>query len=469
MSRRPPPRGRSQAQSQRNRSRRNKPHRSTPIGPPLTLDITALGHDGRGISKHEGKVVFVAGALPGEQVEARVVQESSRFSEAQLVEVITPSEQRISPACSHFGQCGGCQLQHLAAPDQLQAKQQVVLDQLRRFASLVPEQLADPITAEAFGYRARARLGVSFNKLGEVTLGFRRAGDKQLVALVQCPVLQPSLQAVLAPLAQWLEQFNARAVSHVELVASTPCTLVLRLIRPLAAPALEALQNLADQNHWQVFLQPERDNKALTQISGTSVDPRLYYQLASARTQSSPLRVGYHPTDFTQVNPSLNAKMVAQVMDWLALRANERLWDLFCGVGNFTLPAAQYAASVVGVEAIEAMVVRCRENARANQLDNIEFVAADLTQSSIDRLVQKVGRPDAILLDPPRDGAREVCEQLGTLKRARIVYVSCNPATFARDARILVDQGYRLQRFGVMEMFPQTSHLETMALLSKGC
>ncbi|WP_339615569.1 23S rRNA (uracil(1939)-C(5))-methyltransferase RlmD [uncultured Gilvimarinus sp.] len=458
MSRRAPHRGR----------QRPKTKRQAPAGPPLELDIIRLSHDGRGIGTHQGKTVFVSGALPGERVIAKLQQEFGRYSEAQVLELLSHSEQRQAPVCVHFGQCGGCQLQHMDAAEQLAAKQQGVLDQLRRFANVVPEQMAVPLTAQVLGYRARARLGVQFNKAGKVALGFRRAGDKQLVALSQCPVLQPSLQSVLAPLAAWLERFNVLAVTHVELVATELCTLVIRLIRPLAHDASEALMTLADECGWQVLLQPGSDKKALTTVGGESVDPRLHYTLTAAPGAKKALTIGFHPTDFTQVNPAINQKMVTQVLEWLGLSAGERLWDLFCGVGNFSLPAAQCAAQVIGVEAVEAMVARARENAAANHIANIEFLAADLSQSSIDRLVQKAGRPDAIVLDPPRDGARDICEQLGKLKRARIVYVSCNPATFARDARILVDQGYRLQRFGVMEMFPQTSHLETMALLIKG-
>lgn len=459
----------SQFTQQRAKSKsKPKPKRQTPLGPPFELDIIRLSHDGRGIGTHQGKTVFVSEALPGERVVAKLQQEFGRYSEAQVLELLTRSEQRQASTCVHFGQCGGCQLQHMSNRDQLEAKQQGVLDQLRRFANLVPNNVSEPLTAQALGYRARARLGVQFAKTGEVTLGFRRAGDKQLVALSECPVLLPVLQSALAPLAHWLAHFKALAVTHIELVAAgDQCTQVLRVTRSLPDDARQALSTLADEHNWQVFLQPSSDKKALTNLNNEPVDPRLYYQLAAGAPTQKPLTVGFHPTDFTQVNPALNVKMVTQVIDWLGLSVDEHVWDLFCGVGNFSLPAAQVAGRVVGVEAIDAMVARGRENAAANDLTNIDFFAADLTQSSIDKLIQKAGRPDAILLDPPRDGAREICEQLGTLKRARVLYVSCNPATFARDARILVDKGYKLQRFGVMEMFPQTSHLETMALLVK--
>jgi 23S rRNA (uracil1939-C5)-methyltransferase len=430
--------------------------------------ITALDHAGRGIAKHEGKTIFVAGALPGERAEVRLTRQSSRFSEARLLQLLTRSERRQDPQCRHFGQCGGCQLQHMSSADQLAAKQQSVLDQLRRFANLKPEQLAEPLVAGEFGYRARARLGVQFNKHQALTLGFRRGGDKQLVALAECPVLQPPLQAVLAPLRHWLEHYRLTVVTHVELVATAAhCALVIRLVRPLPREASKALETLAQQHNWQVFLQPSSDKKALTNVAGQAVDPRLHYTLNAPHKGHNAVRIGFHPTDFTQVNTALNAKMVSQVISWLELSAEQRLWDLFCGVGNFSLPAAQVAGHVVGVEALEAMVARARENAAANGLHNLDFLAADLSQATMAQLLGKAGKPDAILLDPPRDGARAICQQLAELKRARIVYVSCNPATFARDARILVDGGYRLQRFGVMEMFAQTAHLETMALLVK--
>jgi len=454
MSRRAPQRGR----------QRSTPKRAA-LGPPFELDIDGLSHDGRGIGKHQGKTVFVSGALPGERALVKLQRESSRYSEGQVLQLLNASEQRQTPVCVHFGQCGGCQLQHLSAADQLLAKQQGVLDQLRRFAGLVPAQLEPALTANELGYRARARLGVQFNKVAEVTLGFRRAGDKQLVSLRQCPVLQPSLQATLAPLTQWLGHYKVLAVSHIELVATAHCTLVFRLTRALPSAARDALAELAKRQQWQVFLQSSSDKKALTDLTDQPVDPRLSYPLTLAGQK--PLSIAFHPTDFTQVNPELNQKMVAQVIDWLALTGQECLWDLFCGVGNFSLPAAQRAKRVVAIEAVTAMVARGRENAAANGLVNIDFIAADLSQSSIDKLMQTAGRPDAVLLDPPRDGAREVCQQLGKLKRTRILYVSCNPATFARDARILVDQGYRLERFAVMEMFAQTSHLETMALFIK--
>lgn len=439
--------------------------RRTPSFTPRELVITPHGtsHDGRAIGKMDGKTVFIAGALAGETVRARLTAEQSRFAEARTLEVIESAPERVSPQCKHFGVCGGCQLQFMSLEHQLVVKQQAVVDQLRRAQVEAPAELAQPLTGSDYGYRARARLAVKFDRLGEVTLGFRQFRDKQLVDLHQCPILKPELERLIAPLRRWLQEHQLQAVTHIDLACDDEgATCVLRHLRPLPEVALSDLAEWAQTHEVRVWLQGDKDPHLLRDIHGLRVDPRLSFALPETR-----LSLAHHPSDFTQVNPVINRQMIAQALDWLALEPGQVAVDCFCGIGNFTLPLAACGVRAIGLEAVESMVVRGRENAAANGLENAEFIARDLTQISLKQLLSQTGSVDAFLLDPPRAGAPQVCEQLAETDLTRVLYVSCNPATLARDAKQLVDGGFALTRLGVMEMFPQTSHIETMALFER--
>lgn len=427
--------------------------------------IDRMSHDGRGISEWKGKILFVDGALTGERVTARLLEEHTRYSESRIDEVLAASPYRQTPPCVHFAQCGGCQLQHLSAEHQLILKQDAVLEQLERWGGVIPKHIAPPIISAAEGYRRTARMGVWYEDNGEITLGFRKRNSKQLVHVDQCIVLAPALNSLLLPLKTWLSEMGSvKAVTHIELIDSDQgAAVVLRHTKKLDDPDLIQLNLLAQTHGFTAWLQGS-EKSGLQNCAGVSCEPRLAYQL-----QAFGIELGFHPQDFTQVNPAVNAKMVAQAITWLALKGDEHVLDLFCGIGNFTLPLARHCAQVFGMEAEESMVERGRENAMRSHITNATFMAADLVKTSENRLYQTCGKIDAILLDPPRDGAKEIVAvisefKLPQLKPKRIVYVSCNPATLARDAKVLVEAGYELDTLGVMDMFPHTAHIESMAL-----
>lgn len=420
--------------------------------------VDRLGHDGRGIASWNGKTLFIKGALPGERVSARLVRDHSRYAEARIDKLLEPSPERVAAPCPHFASCGGCQLQHLPVNQQLAFKQKAVLDQLELWGGVKPKRVLPPITSSDSGYRRCARLGVSYGD--SVVLGFRQQNSHQLVDIDTCLVLAPGLQRLIQPLKAWLAGLeSAGAVTHIELLETTDCAaVILRHPEPLTAADLAGLAVLAGELGIRIWLQPGEAND-LRDVDGQPVNPRLSYALSEFN-----LSLRFHPQDFIQVNPEVNARMVAQAIDLLALKGNERVLDLFCGIGNFTLPLARRCAQVIGIEAVDSMVVRGRENAAAEGITNAEFIAADLLKLSEHRLQQTCGKVDAVLLDPPRDGAKEIISKLGQLSPKRIVYVSCNPATLARDARVLAEAGYQLDSVGVLDMFPHTSHVESMAV-----
>lgn len=422
--------------------------------------IDRLSHDGRGVAQWQGKTLFVADALAGERITARFVSEHGRYAEAVVDEVLEAAAERVAPPCPHYRLCGGCQLQHMPETQQILLKQDALLEQMQRWGGLRPRRILPPIQSAVSGYRSRARLGVWYEPDGSVTLGFRQRQSKQLTAVEACLVLVPTLNNLLAPLQAWLGGLEATAaVTHIELIDSAKtAAVIVRHVKPLTARDRELLKHVAEAQHCQIWLQGDK-GASLSTIDGVSCDPRLDYDLPDFS-----LRMAFHPQDFIQVNPTVNRLMVNQALNLLNLTGTERVLDLFCGIGNFTLPLAQRSAEVIGIEAVEAMVARGRENAGHNGLQNTTFMAADLSKLSINQLNQRCGRIDAVLLDPPRDGAREVVANVGQLAAKSIVYVSCNPATLARDAKILAASGYQLDSLGVLDMFPHTAHVESMAL-----
>lgn len=444
--------------SGRNRQRSSK---GRPLDQTLPdLAIERISHDGRGIGHWQGKTLFVEGALPGETVTARLLREQARFGEAVAETIAQPAPERASAPCIHYDRCGGCQLQHIATDHQLVVKETAVLEQLQRWAGLAPRERLAPIQSASSGYRGRARLGVWYERDGSVTLGFRQRRRRELTPIDRCVVLEPILERLLTPLHQWLRALHSRgAITHVELIAAAEgAAVVLRQVKPLAESDRSALADLARTQECRVWLQDTGDGP-LKDASGQACDPRLSYHLPHQE-----LTLGFHPGDFTQVNQPVNRLMVARALDLLQLSSEDRVLDLFCGIGNFTLALARHCGQVVGVEAAESMVARGRENAARAGLENVQFIAADLARLSGRELRRRCGRISALLLDPPREGAREILEAIGQLGPNRVVYVSCNPATLARDAGILAENGYRLQSLGVLDMFPHTAHVESMAL-----
>ena len=431
--------------------------------------IDRLSHDGRGVASLDGKTVFIDGALVGEKVTARLVEDHARFIDARIDQLIDSSPERVAPPCEHFARCGGCQLQYMQPSAQMEMKQKAVLEQLQRWGGVVPKQILPAISVGDRAYRTRARLGVWYETDGSVTLGFRQRYSNDITPVNQCVVLVPELNALLAPLHNWLTELCAvKAVTHIELVkGQREIAIVLRHTKKLAEADLAALAQLAIVTGSRIWLEPN-GNLGLTDLAGQPCDPRLTYSVEG-------LELGFHPQDFTQVNPQVNQQMIAQALELLALKPNDRVLDLFCGIGNFTLPIAQHCGEVVGIEAVESMVLRGRENAERLNISNATFVAAnlaDMTHTQLQRLcgANKEQGIAAILLDPPRDGAKDIIAsilRLGADKQLspkRIVYVSCNPATLARDSVLLAEAGYHLDKLGVLDMFPHTSHVESMAL-----
>ncbi|SFB90425.1 23S rRNA (uracil1939-C5)-methyltransferase [Marinospirillum celere] len=423
---------------------------------PHALQVLRLSHEGRGVARtNEGKTVFIEGALPGEWVTYKVRKTLSRYDEAVIDQLLQASPQRQEAFCPHYVSCGGCQLQHLQQDAQLAFKQQLVAELLE-----YPEaDMAAPLTASPFGYRRKARLGIKWRKDGRLLLGFREKNSAFVTATPECKVLMPELQALLPLLYEFLPKLEGRKhLGHLELIqGDQQLGLVVRLLRPWArmSPVDRRLwKNWAEKQQLQLVFQEDQGWVVLDEEAG---QPAFSYTLKDLDLEFS---VG----DFVQVNPEINRQMVDQAMQWLDLKGDERVLDLFCGFGNFSLPLAQKAAQVLAVEGQQEQVARGEHNAERNHLAaKLNFLAADLNQP----LKQQpfIDQPwDLVLLDPPRAGADHLCKEIQLLGANKLLYVSCDPNTLARDTKTLQSQGYRLKHLGIMDMFPQTSHVETMAL-----
>jgi len=428
---------------------------------PFEIDISSLSHDGRGLARPAGKTLFIEGALPGERVRARYTQQKSKFDEARTLEVLSASPERTEPRCPHFKQCGGCQLQHLSASAQIHHKQQQALDQLRRIGGITPETILPPLEAQHWHYRRRARLGLCKDKRsGKISVGFRQHQSNQLVAIDQCPILDQRGDQLITPLNRLLNQLQQPlAISHIEIcLGDSTAALVLRHPKPLVEADQQALQTLASSQGFDLYLQPGTPQT----LKSVSNSPNLSLSYALPE-----LNMQFQPQDFTQINPEINRLMIQRALQLLQPGPDDRILDLFCGLGNFTLPLARQAKEVVGIEALESMVERGRANAVLNQIDNVKFYAADLSQPVTGEAWFGSGF-NKILLDPPRAGALELLDPLVKLDAQQLLYISCDPATLARDAGELVKRGYRLTHWGVMNMFPHTTHVESIALFEKG-
>ncbi|KRW59652.1 23S rRNA (uracil(1939)-C(5))-methyltransferase RlmD [Pseudomonas sp. TTU2014-080ASC] len=425
-----------------------------PVGKKLKLQIERQANDGRGIGFNEGRTWFVSGALTGEQVEARVLSARGKIVEARTERVLTASEQRRAEACVHARVCGGCSLQHMPHVDQVALKQSMLAEQLTRLADIQPMQWAAPLAGPELGYRRRARIAVRWdNAARHLAVGFRAAASQDIIDIDQCPVLVQPLQPILQALPDVLRGLEKpQAIGHVELFSGDSTAVLVRHTATLSEADLEHLHGFCLQQKAQLWLQGKDEPQPYV------ADQQLNYRLEQYN-----LALAYRPGDFVQVNQPVNDLMIAQALDWLAPQAHERLLDLFCGLGNFALPLAQRVRELVAVEGVDAMVQRAAQNAKTNGLNNAHFYQADLS-NPLDKADWAKGGFDAVLLDPPRDGALQVVQQIGSLGAQRVLYVSCNPATLARDSAELRAQGYRLERAGILDMFPQTAHVEAMAL-----
>ncbi len=443
----------------------------------VTLSIGNLSHEGRGValydaknsddvSKH-GKKVFVRFALPQEIVTAKITRTHKRYEEADTQQVIANvSPYRVAPICRHFGSCGGCALQHMDVEQQLSFKQQVLQSHLQHFAVIQPLHWLEPIRSTQTDYRRRARLGVRFReKQQQLVLGFREAKSNYLVDIEECPILDRRVSSHLTALKDCLYNLdNKQAITHIEFaLGDQDVALLIRHVTKFNSQDIEKLLNFSKKMAWQLYLMPDR-NQTLKRLDMEGGTMRLSYTLAAFD-----LDLAFSPLDFTQVNANVNQSMVELACQLLNLQQGESVLDLFCGLGNFSFALARCVGKegrVVAVEGVEDMVRRGEENAQRNHIDNVKFYAQDLTQdfSNQEWAIQGF---DAILIDPPRTGAEQVMHYVASFAVKRLVYVSCDPATLARDAGILIQHGYRLTQAGVMDMFTHTEHVESIALFEK--
>ena len=428
---------------------------------PQQVTIEAMSHEGRGIAHVNGKTVFVFGALLGETVLMQVVKTHRKFDQATTLEVIEASPERIQPRCDAFEICGGCSLQHLDNEDQVTLKQNAVLEMMQH-AGLEADELIPPLRGDAWGYRDKARLGIKYvPKKGRVLVGFRERNTPFIADMRRCEVLHPDVGHRLEALSELIGRLDARAqIPQIEVAADDDrVQLVFRHLQPLGARDLELLTEFAREQGYQVMLQP----------GGPESVHCLYpeqQQLWLRPEGADGPAIGFNALDFVQVNRKINRQMVAQAMDLLALEPGDEALDLFCGLGNFTLPMANRCRAVTGVEGDQAMLTRARASALANAIDNTEYHCVDLTKPDPDDAWMR-RRYDCLLLDPPRSGALEMVQSIDRFGARRIVYVSCQPSSLVRDAAIICERGYRLSRLGVMDMFPQTAHIEAMAVFER--
>ncbi|HHB1721012.1 TPA: 23S rRNA (uracil(1939)-C(5))-methyltransferase RlmD [Klebsiella aerogenes] len=415
----------------------------------ITVTVNDLDPFGQGVARHQGKALFIPGLLPQEQAEVVLVEDKKQYARAQVKRRLNDSPQRVAPRCPHFGVCGGCQQQHASIELQQQSKRAAL-------SRLMKRDVDDIIAAEPWGYRRRARLSLNYQpKTQQLQMGFRKANSSEIIDVVQCPVLVPQLEALLPAVRECLTSLQSqRQLGRVELVqADNGPLMVLRHTAALTAADKEKLERFSQTHGLSLYLAPQ--SEILEHIRG---DEPWY--------TSDGLRLVFSPRDFIQVNDGVNQKMVRTALAWLDIQPQDRVLDLFCGMGNFTLPLAKVAASVVGVEGVPALVAKGRENAALNELQNVTFFHENLEEDVTRQAWAKHGF-DKILLDPARAGAPGVMAHIIKLAPRRMVYVSCNPATLARDSEALLQAGYRIQRLAMLDMFPHTGHLESIVLFER--
>ncbi len=441
------------------------------------IEIDALDMDARGVGRtvnedgEPGKVIFVEGALPGERVSYSSYRKKPSFEQAQVVKVLREAVIRTKPKCQFFGTCGGCSMQHLDVRAQIAVKQRVLEDNLQHLAKLRAETMFRPIHGPSWGYRYRARLTVRHvEKKGGVLVGFHERKSSYVADMTSCEVLPPHVSGMLVPLRHLVAGLSIRdRMPQIELAVGSDVTaLVLRILEPLTEADEALLRAFADEHNVQFWLQPKGPD---TVYPFYPLDRELAYTLPEFD-----IRMPFKPTDFTQVNHQINRVLVSRALSLLAAERTDRVLDLFCGIGNFTLPLARVSREVVGIEGSEALTARALENAKANGVDgHTSFACRNLFEVTADDM-RALGRFDKFLIDPPREGALAVSKALADIAQSgddailpkRIVYVSCNPATLARDAGLLVHEaGYRMKGAGVVNMFPHTSHVESIALFER--
>ena len=428
-----------------------------------TTLVHSLSHDGRGIATINNKTTFISGALPNETVAYHITQKRSHYNEAKMLELLQASPERATPPCQYFGLCGGCGMQHMSVQTQMELKQQTLLDQLNHFGKVEPESILAPLHALSTGYRRKARLGVKFViKKNKVLVGFREKSSSYLADIEHCVVLHPKVGEHLSDLSQLVASLDCyQHIPQIEIaIGDTESALVFRHLEPLSESDRQKLIAFGEKYQFHIYLQPNPPG-LVHKLWPADTNERLTYTLPDHQ-----LEFLFHPLDFTQINLELNRLMVNQALQLLDIESRDTVLDLFCGIGNFTLPIARKAHQVTGIEGGIDMVHRANDNAKHNNILNADFYAANLEEPPAK--APWIKSYDKILLDPPRAGAKNILPYFNTFAAKRIVYVSCNPATLARDAGELVHQyGYQLKQVGIMNMFPHTSHTEAMAVFDK--
>lgn len=431
-----------------------------------TAHIENLSNEGRGVARIKGKATFIQGALPGEEVRFKYTRVKKDFDEGRMLSVLQASELRIDPKCPHYDHCGGCSLQHLSTEQQIHFKQAQLIDLLQRFGRTEAQEIVEPLMGAHWNYRNKARLSVRYVAKKQATMvGFReKINPRFITEISQCPILHAKVDADIVALRNLIDSLDDKqSIAQIEVAAGDDeVALIFRNLNTLSVEDQSKIKDFAAQHKYKVFLQPKGPDSVYC-IYPSQTENYLSYSLPEYT-----IRFEFQPTDFTQINASLNQLMVAQALEWMDLQAEDSVLDLFCGLGNFSLPMSKFCANVMGIEGSKEMVARALRNAEKNQLSNLNFYAANL--DDVEEIKQKLqGSFSKVLIDPPRSGALEIVKHIELITPQRIVYVSCNPVTLARDTDILVNQkGYVLKKAGVLDMFPHTAHVESMALFEKG-
>ena len=449
----------------------------------LTVTIDKLDINGVGVGRWQNKPIFIAGALPNEVVDVKIIEQKSKYTRAKLISIAKPSDNRVIPHCQHFGICGGCDLQMLAIAEQLVFKQQKITELFSRsFSALSVNDKAryaelpwqEAITSDPWHYRRKARIGVQFDKKSHATIGFRQKSTNQLAAIKSCPVLVEPLNNIFPLLKKLLAQLTVQsAIGHIEVIQAdiidkdsaeqsqtdNQVVLVIRQLRPMNESDIALWQSYANQHRWHVIIDDGNKQLPLASIKEGRVSV-LSYALADKS------KIYFASSDFIQINHQVNNAMISQALTWLNILPNDNVLDLFCGLGNFSLALAKQAKFVIGVEGVQVMVDKASNNAQLNDIDNCQFYQADLNSDWL--LLPWAKEPifDKVLLDPARAGAEQAVSQIAKLKIPIVLYVSCDPATLARDSAILVSKGYTLEKISLMDMFSHTKHVETMVLFT---
>ena len=422
-----------------------------------TATITGLSHEGRGIAHVDDKITFIFNALPGETVQFHYTKQRNQVAEGAATTVTNPSSYRVDPICPHFTICGGCSLQHMTDAYQQETKLTAVLALLTHH-QIKPNELLPTLTGPSSGYRRKARIGVKFlYKKDQVMVGFRERSSSLIANIDSCQVLDARIGLRIGALKEFIYTLDARdKIPQIEIAATDDTmALVIRHMSPLSDADLAKIKTFAIHENFHIYLQPEGID-SVHLLAGDS--EQLHYQLPEFNLQFS-----FHPTQFTQINHSINQQMVSQAMHLLDLQPTDRVLDLFCGIGNFTLAAATRAKKVTGIEGDAGAIAQAQKNAALNTITNTEFHVANLFESCHE-LAWAREHYDKIILDPPRSGAEDIIKLMHFWKPKAILYVSCNPATFVRDAVLLKEKNYRLEKFSMMDMFPHTQHAEVMGL-----